>query len=82
MYLIFVKFTIFIFLLPLGLKGDDHKTYEYVHHKERNDDDIDKEEDGYSWSMVVDGSLVLFMRVNWFVQKTESKDDSVIKCKI
>jgi hypothetical protein len=57
-YLILIKFTVLVLLFTLILKRDDHKTHEDVHHKEGNDDDVDKEEDKHQGAVIVDRTAI------------------------
>ena len=72
-YLIFVKLAVFIFLFSLVLEGDDDKTDEDVDHEEGDDDDVDEVEYGDGWTMVVNWTVWLLVRVDWLVQQTEIK---------
>lgn len=67
-YLVLVQLTVLVLLLPLLLKGDDNKTNKDVHHEEGDDDNVDDKEDGDLDAVVVDGTHVLFIRVNGLVQ--------------
>lgn len=68
LHLILVKFTVFVFFLSLFLKCDNHKTYKDVHHKESDDNDVDDEEDGNFHTVVVNGTKVLPVGIDGFVQ--------------
>ena len=63
-HLIFVKLTIFVRRLAFVLKGNNNETNEYIDHKEGNDDDINKIEAGYDLSVIMNWSMVFFIRVN------------------
>ncbi len=67
-YLVLVQLTVLVLLLSLLLKGDNNKTNKDVHHEEGDDDDVDDEEDGDLDAVVVDGTHVLFVRVDGLVQ--------------
>ena len=51
--LVFVELTVFILLLTLTLKCDDHKTHENIHHEECDNDDEHKVEYSHKWAVVV-----------------------------
>lgn len=67
--LIFVKFAVFKLSLSLFAEGDDDKTHKDVHHEEGYDDDVDDEENGNLYAVVIDGSSVLCISINGFVQE-------------
>lgn len=58
-YLIFVQFTVLVFLFSLFLECNNDKTNKYVHHEESNNDDINDEENGDLHSVIVDWANVL-----------------------
>lgn len=60
-------------MLSLFSEGDDDKTHKDVHHEEGDDDDIDDEEDGNLHPVVVDGTRVLAVGVDGFVEQTEDR---------
>ena len=62
-HLIFIQFTIFVFIFALVLKGDDNKTYEDVDHEEGNDDDVDEVKESNVSSVVMNWSVVNFVGV-------------------
>ena len=63
-HLIFIQFTIFVFIFALVLKGDDNKTYEDVDHEEGDNDDVDNVEDGHDRFVVVHGTVIFLVRVD------------------
>lgn len=56
--LIFIQFTILILLFTLVLKGHDHKTHKYVHHKKCNDNNIDNIKYRDYWPIIDRRSLI------------------------
>lgn len=74
-YLVLVQLTVLVLLLSLLSEGDDDKTYKDVHHEEGNDDDVDDEEDGDLHPVVVDGTRVLSVGVDGFVQQPGGRRD-------
>lgn len=62
-YLILVQFTVFVLLFSLLLKRHNDETYEYVHHEEGNDDNVDDEEYRDDHAVVVDRPNVLSVGV-------------------
>ena len=69
--LIFVQLTVLILFLPLLLKRDDDEAHKDVHHEECYDDDVDDEEDGDLYAVVVDGAFVLRVGVDGAVEQPE-----------
>ena len=77
-YLIFIKLAVFVFLLPLVLEGNDDKTDEDVDHEEGNDDDVDEVENSDCWTMVVNRTVRLLVRVNWLVQQSKVRQQEIL----
>ena len=71
--LIFVEFAVFELCLSLLSERDDDETHEDVHHEEGDDDDVDDEEDGDLHAVVVDGTHVLPVGVDGFVQQAAGR---------
>ncbi len=71
--MVFVEFAVFEFSLSLLPKRDDDKTHKDVHHEEGDDDDVDDEEDGDLHSIVVDGTRVLPVSIDGFIQQAEKR---------
>lgn len=67
-YLIFVQFTVFVFLFSFVLKCDDNETNKYVHHEECNNNNIDDVVCCNNWPEVVDGSPVFCIGVYRHIQ--------------
>jgi len=67
-HLVLVQFTVFVLFLSLLLKRDNHKTYKDVHHKESDDNNVDDEEDRNLHAVVINGTEVLSVGVDGFVQ--------------
>lgn len=68
-YLIFIQFTILVLLFSFILKSNDDKTNKDVHHKESDNDDKDKVENGDKRLVVINGSVVLLVGINRFIQQ-------------
>lgn len=68
-YLVLVQLTVFVFLLSLGPESDDDKAHKDIHHEEGNDDDVDNEEYGDLYPVIVYWSLVFCIGINSFVQE-------------
>ncbi len=66
--LIFVQLTVLELCLSLFTKSDDDKTHENVHHEEGDDDDVDNEEYRDLNTVVVNGSTILCIGINGFVE--------------
>lgn len=43
--MVFVQFTVLVFLLSLLLEGHDDKAHKYIHHEEGDKDEVDDKED-------------------------------------
>jgi len=64
MNLIFVELAILVLLLSFFLERNDDEADEDVYHKEGDDDDVDKVENGDSWTVVRHRTVILRVRVD------------------
>lgn len=69
--LVLVQLAVLILGLALLTECDDDEAHEDVHHEEGDDDDVDDEENGDLHTVVVDGTLILSVGIDGFVQKAE-----------
>ena len=73
-YLIFIQLTILICRLSFILKRHNNKTNEDINHEESYDDYINEVETGNNWSVVVNGSKVFSIWIDWDIENTKNKE--------
>ena len=62
--LIFIQFTIFIFLFTFILESNDNETDKNIDHKKCNDNNVNYIKYGHIWTIIINRTIIFCMWIN------------------